>query len=60
MCEDRPYQAALSPAQARARLRELAGVDFDPRVVDALLAHLERRSEAGAAAAAGVAAGARA
>jgi HD-GYP domain-containing protein (c-di-GMP phosphodiesterase class II) len=41
MCEDRPYQARLSPAEARARISELAGVDFDPRVVEVLLDHLE-------------------
>jgi hypothetical protein len=41
MCEDRSYQAAMSPAEARERLRELAGVDFDPRVVDSLLTHLD-------------------
>jgi HD domain len=42
MCEDRSYQAAMSPGAARDRLRELAGADFDPRVVEALLVHLER------------------
>jgi HD-GYP domain-containing protein (c-di-GMP phosphodiesterase class II) len=41
MCEERSYQAAMSPASARERLRDLAGVDFDPKVVDAVLAHLE-------------------
>jgi HD-GYP domain-containing protein (c-di-GMP phosphodiesterase class II) len=41
MCEERSYQAALSPDAARERLRELAAVDFDPRVVEALLVHLE-------------------
>ncbi len=41
MCEERSYQAALPPDAARDRLRELAGVDFDPRVVDALIVHLE-------------------
>jgi hypothetical protein len=40
MCEDRSYQAAMPPHDARERLRELAGVDFDPRVVEALLVHL--------------------
>jgi hypothetical protein len=41
MCEERSYQAALLPEAARERLRELAGADFDPHVVDALLVHLE-------------------
>jgi HD-GYP domain-containing protein (c-di-GMP phosphodiesterase class II) len=48
MCEERSYQAALSPAAARERLRELAGADFDPRVVDALLIHLETAEPAAA------------
>ena len=42
MCEDRSYQAAMPPAAARERLRDLAGVDFDPRVVETLLTHLEQ------------------
>ncbi len=42
MREDRPYQAALSEQEARRRLDELSGVRFDPRVVEALLAHLGR------------------
>lgn len=42
MCEDRSYQPAITPAAARGRLRELAGVDFDPRVVGRLLVHLEQ------------------
>jgi HD-GYP domain-containing protein (c-di-GMP phosphodiesterase class II) len=32
----------MPPAVARERLRDLAGVDFDPRVVSALLTHLEQ------------------
>ncbi len=40
MCEDRPYQARLSPNEARGRMGELSGVDFDPRVVEVLLDHL--------------------
>ncbi len=40
MCEHRSYQAALPPEEACARLRELAGADFDPRVVAALHDHL--------------------
>jgi hypothetical protein len=46
MCEERSYQAAMPPDAARERLRELAGVDFDPRVVDALLAHLAQADRA--------------
>jgi hypothetical protein len=42
MCEERSYQAAISPTAARERLRELAGVDFDPRVVEHLVVHLEQ------------------
>ena len=42
MREDRPYQAALSEREARRRLDELSGIHFDPRVVEALLLHLDR------------------
>jgi len=42
MCEERSYQPAMPPAEARGRVRDLAGVDFDPRVVEALLLHLDR------------------
>jgi HD-GYP domain-containing protein (c-di-GMP phosphodiesterase class II) len=50
MREDRPYQAPLSEPEARRRLGELSGVHFAPRVVEALLAHLdhERPSPGGA------------
>ncbi len=37
MTTARSYQDAMSHEQARARLRELSGVHFDPQVVDALL-----------------------
>jgi HD-GYP domain-containing protein (c-di-GMP phosphodiesterase class II) len=37
MTTDRPYRKALSNHQARRRLREGAGSQFDPRVVDACL-----------------------
>ena len=37
MITDRPYRAALSPADAAAELRRGAGTQFDPDVVDALL-----------------------
>jgi HD-GYP domain-containing protein (c-di-GMP phosphodiesterase class II) len=46
MCEERSYQAAMPPEAARERLRELAGVDFDPRVVQALLTHLAHADRA--------------
>lgn len=42
MREERSYQAAMPPALARERVRDLAGIDFDPRVVEALLTHLEQ------------------
>jgi HD-GYP domain-containing protein (c-di-GMP phosphodiesterase class II) len=42
MCEERSYQAAIAPAAARERLRELSGADFDPRVVEQLIVHLEQ------------------
>jgi diguanylate cyclase (GGDEF)-like protein len=38
MTTDRPYRKALSEAEARRRLREAAGTQFDPRVVEAFLA----------------------
>jgi diguanylate cyclase (GGDEF)-like protein len=37
MLTDRPYRAALTPAQAMKELRRGAGKQFDPEVVDALL-----------------------
>ena len=37
MITDRPYRGALTPAQAAGELRRLAGEQFDPDVVDALL-----------------------
>jgi putative nucleotidyltransferase with HDIG domain len=40
MTSDRPYRRALSAADARAELRRVSGTQFDPRVVDALLAEL--------------------
>jgi HD-GYP domain-containing protein (c-di-GMP phosphodiesterase class II) len=42
MCEERSYQPAMPPEAARERVRSLAGADFDPRVVDALMSHLDR------------------
>ncbi len=41
MTSDRPYRAALSHADAVEELRRHAGTQFDPRVVDALLATLD-------------------
>ena len=40
MTTDRSYRKALSPEDAVAELRRCAGTQFDPRVVDALLAAL--------------------
>jgi HD-GYP domain-containing protein (c-di-GMP phosphodiesterase class II) len=40
MCEDRPYQAAMSQPEAISRLVELRGIHFDPQVVDALIDRL--------------------
>ncbi len=41
MTTDRPYRRALSRDEARRRLREAAGTQFDPRVVDACLRVLD-------------------
>ena len=38
---DRPYRAAMAPAEARAELERCAGSQFDPRVVATLLACLD-------------------
>jgi HD-GYP domain-containing protein (c-di-GMP phosphodiesterase class II) len=40
MTSDRPYQQALSPGYAMAELQHCAGTQFDPGVVDAMLAVL--------------------
>ena len=37
MTTDRPYRAAMTPAAAMRELRDHAGTQFDPRVVDALV-----------------------
>jgi HD-GYP domain-containing protein (c-di-GMP phosphodiesterase class II) len=41
MISDRPYRPALSVAEAKAEIRRCAGTQFDPVVVDALLAELD-------------------
>ena len=50
LVSDRPYREALRPRRARAELARSAGTQFDPRVVDALLAvpGATRRRRAGA------------
>jgi HD-GYP domain-containing protein (c-di-GMP phosphodiesterase class II) len=41
MTTDRPYRKALAADEALRRLREAAGSQFDPRVVDACLRVLD-------------------
>jgi HD-GYP domain-containing protein (c-di-GMP phosphodiesterase class II) len=41
MMSDRPYRAALPFALAVEEMRPCAGTQFDPVVVDALLAELD-------------------
>jgi diguanylate cyclase (GGDEF)-like protein len=45
MTSDRAYSASIGHAAARAELERCAGSQFDPRVVKALLATLERDAE---------------
>jgi HD-GYP domain-containing protein (c-di-GMP phosphodiesterase class II)/putative methionine-R-sulfoxide reductase with GAF domain len=45
MTTDRPYRKALAADEARRRLREGAGSQFDPRVVDACLRVLAEEPE---------------
>jgi diguanylate cyclase (GGDEF)-like protein/putative nucleotidyltransferase with HDIG domain len=45
MTSDRSYRPSIGHAAARAELRRCAGTQFDPRVVRALLAVLEREAE---------------
>jgi len=49
MTTDRPYRKQLSVEEARRRLREAAGTQFDPRVVEVFLA-LDAPARAGRAA----------
>lgn len=44
MTSERPYRHAMAPDQARAQLVANAGTQFDPRVVDALLATRDVRA----------------
>ena len=46
MTSDRPYRRALPVAVAHAELRRHAGTQFDPQVVDALLAEVGARTPA--------------
>ncbi|HNW91532.1 MAG TPA: GAF domain-containing protein [bacterium] len=45
MTSDRPYRRGLPVAEARARLRAGAGTQFNPRLVDAFLALLDRETQ---------------
>jgi putative nucleotidyltransferase with HDIG domain len=56
MTSDRSYRSAMSHAEARDELRRCAGAQFDPAVVEAFLAVLERDSGSELPAAAGTAA----
>ncbi len=46
MTTNRSYRRAMAPAQAAAELRANSGTQFDPRVVDAILALLDREERA--------------
>jgi len=47
MVSDRPYRAGLDPARVVDMIKENAGKQFDPRVVEAFLEVIARESEAG-------------
>ena len=49
MVSDRPYRRALSHDDALAELHRCAGTQFDPRVVRAFIATLERSGLSAAA-----------
>jgi HD-GYP domain-containing protein (c-di-GMP phosphodiesterase class II) len=40
MTSDRPYRAALTLERAENELRSCAGTQFDPHIIDALLAEI--------------------
>jgi HD-GYP domain-containing protein (c-di-GMP phosphodiesterase class II) len=44
MLADRPYRPALEPAEVRAELVSCSGSQFDPSVIEALLAELSAPS----------------
>ncbi len=48
MTSDRPYRRALAHDSACAELRAMAGSQFDPEVVEAFAAEVERRGDAAA------------
>jgi diguanylate cyclase (GGDEF)-like protein/putative nucleotidyltransferase with HDIG domain len=48
MTTDRPYRPALDVAEARKRLEEASGTQFDPEVVDTLLGVLDAGAQANA------------
>jgi len=48
MLRDRPFRPPLSPAQARRVLRREAGAQFDPALVEALLAVVEAEDQGSA------------
>jgi HD-GYP domain-containing protein (c-di-GMP phosphodiesterase class II) len=43
MIRDRPYCAARTPEEAIAELRSCSGTQFEPQVVDAVIAVVEER-----------------
>jgi len=45
MTSERPYRIALSGAEARERIEQETGKQFDPQVVEAFVAVLERAGE---------------
>jgi HD-GYP domain-containing protein (c-di-GMP phosphodiesterase class II) len=50
MTSDRPYRRRLTVGEACRRLARSAGVQFDPKVVDAFLTLLEERPDLAATA----------